>query len=194
MREKYTFKMIFLALAIILMLLPIFAALNSFLTKTLDAAGWYRPIQKHVVPWEAKLVSAAVYPLGIKTRVTAGPTRFAFYMIKDNSIMPVDLSWNCLGWQSMLLLIISLIAGLRGRFTNISRIECIVLGFFGTLLINVFRMSFIAAGIYYINEIFAMVIHDYLAAFLALIWLMVFWWFSYSFVLEERSVDEGVRN
>jgi len=143
MKQKFTFKIIFFALAIILMLLPIFAALNSFLTLALNSADWYQPIQKFVVPWEAKLVSAAVYPLGIKTRVTAGPTRFAFYMIKDDSIMPVDLAWNCLGWQSMLLLVVSLVAGLRGRFTNISRLECIILGLFGTLLINIFRMSFL---------------------------------------------------
>jgi exosortase/archaeosortase family protein len=186
MKQKFTFKMIFLAAAVTLMLLPIVAAVNSFLTQALNKAHWYQPIQEHVVPWEAKLVSAAVYPLGIKTRVITGPTRFAFYMIKDNSIMPVDLAWNCLGWQSMLLLVVSLVAGLRGRFTNISRIECITFGFFGTLLMNIFRMSFIAAGIYYINEFFAMVIHDYLAAFLTLIWLIFFWWFSYSFILEER--------
>jgi exosortase/archaeosortase family protein len=167
--------------------LPIFAALNSSLTQALNKANWYQPIQKHIVPWEAKLVSAAVYPLGIKTRVAVGTTSFAFYMIKDGSVMLVDLSWNCLGWQSMLLLIVSLIAGLRGRFTNISRLECTVLGFFGTLLMNIFRMSFIAAGIYYINEFFAMVIHDYVAAFLTLIWLIFFWWFSYSYVLEERK-------
>ena len=179
--------MIFLGLAVILLLLPIFAALNSFLTKTLDTASWYRPIQKYVVPWEAKLVSAAVYPFGIKTRINVGPSKFAFYMVKDTSVVPVDLAWNCLGWQSMLLLVVSLFAGLRGKFSNISRLECIVFGFFGTLLINIFRMSFIAAGIYYINEVFAMVIHDYIAAFLTILWLLFFWWFSYSFILESKS-------
>jgi exosortase/archaeosortase family protein len=185
--HKQTFKMIFLALAIILMLLPIVAALNSFLTESLNKANWYQPIQKYVVPWEAKLVSAAVYMLGIETRVAVGPARFAFYMVKEDSILPVDLAWNCLGWQSMLLLIISLVAGLRGRFTNISRLECIVLGLFGTLLMNIFRMSLIAAGIYYINEVFAMVVHDYLAAFLAVVWMLVFWWFSYSYILEAKD-------
>jgi len=186
-KQKFTFKIIFLGLAIILMFLPFFAALNSFLTQFLNKAGWYQPIQKHIVPWEARLVAAAIYPLGIKTRIMAGPSRFAFYMIKDESIIPVDLAWNCLGWQSMLLFIVSLAAGLRGRFTNISRLEAVVFGFFGTLLVNVLRMSFIAAGIYYINEVFAMVVHDYVAAFLTLIWLVFFWWFCYSFILEQKD-------
>jgi len=186
MKQKQTFKLILAATAIILITLPFLAALNSFLTEFLNRADWYRPIQKYIVPWEAKLVSAALYPLQIKTRVTVGPTQFAFYMIKNNSIMPVDLVWNCLGWQSMLLLIVSLVAGLRDNFTNISRLECVVLGFFGTLLMNIFRMSFIAAGIYYINEIFARIVHDYFAAFLTLIWLLFFWWFSYAYILEKK--------
>jgi hypothetical protein len=44
------------------------------------------------------------------------------------------------------------------------------------------------------NEIFAKVVRDYLVAFLTLIWLLFFWWFVYSFVLEERQsvVEEGV--
>jgi exosortase/archaeosortase family protein len=193
-KQKFTFKLIFAAVAIILVLLPFMAALSSLLTEVFNHASWYKPIQNYVVPFEAKLVSAALYPFGIKTRVTVGPTRFAFYMIKEKSIMPVDLSWNCLGWQSMLLFVVSLVAGLRGKFTMISRFECILLGFFGTLLMNIFRMSFIAAGIYYINEIFAMVVHDYVAALLTLIWLIFFWWFSYSFVLEEKSVGLTIRD
>jgi exosortase/archaeosortase family protein len=97
------------------------------------------------------------------------------------------LAWNCLGWQSLLLLIVSLVAGLRGNFTNISRLECIVFGFFGTLLINVLRMSLVATGIYYVNTFFALVVHDYLMALMAIAWLIFFWWFSYAFILEERG-------
>jgi exosortase/archaeosortase family protein len=187
MKQKPTFKLLLVGLSLILMVLPLMAAVSSFLTDFLNQANWYRPIQKYVVPWEAKLVAAALYPLGIKTRITVGPTRFAFYMIKKDRIMPVDLAWNCLGWQSLLLLVVSLVAGLRGKFTNISRLECITFGFFGTLLVNIFRMSLIAAGIYYINEIFALVVHDYVAALMAIVWLFFFWYFSYAFILEERG-------
>ena len=94
-----------------------------------------------------------------------------------------------MSWQSALLLIVSLFAGLRGAFSTLSRIKCVLFVLFGTLLVNIFRMSFIAAGIYYINEFFAMVIHDYVAAFLALVWLMFFWWFSYAYILEEKNTD-----
>ncbi|OGD94711.1 hypothetical protein A3A48_01335 [Candidatus Curtissbacteria bacterium RIFCSPLOWO2_01_FULL_37_9] len=94
------------------------------------------------------------------------------------------MAWNFLGWQSMLLLIISLFAGLEGKYSNVSRLEYIVFGLFGTLFVNVFRMNVITAWIYYINEVFAKIVHDYVAVILAIIWLIFFWWFSYRFVLE----------
>ena len=62
-----------------------------------------------------------------------------------------------------------------------------MLGFTGTLLVNIFRMSIIAIGIYYVNSLAAQIVQDYFAAFLTLIWLIFFWWFSYAYVLEEKA-------
>lgn len=188
MREKATFKTLFAGFSILMMLLPVFAALNSILTNWLNHSGWWRPIQNFIVPTQARMVAAAIFPFGIESRVTPGSLYSTFYMVKDGAAIPVYLSWNCLGWQSALLLLVSLFAGLRESFTNFSRIKCILLGLTGTLLMNIFRMSFIAIGIYYVNALAAQIVHDYLAAFLTLIWLFVFWWFAYSFVLEKKQV------
>jgi len=111
-------------------------------------------------------------------------------MIKNGAAIPVDLSWNCLGWQSGLLLLVSLVAGLRGAFTTVSRIKCVIFGLTGTLLMNILRMSIIALGIYYVNSLAAQIVHDYFAAFLTLIWLVVFWWFAYAYILESRNMGE----
>ena len=186
MREKQTFKTVLACFVIVMSLLPMFAALNSFFTEGLNRAGWYRPIQKFIVPWQARMVAVAISPFGIESRVTPDSTLSTFYMIKKGTSIPVDLSWNCLGWQSALLLVVSLIAGLKGNYTNLSRLKCVALGLFGTLLLNIFRMAIIAIGIYYVNSLAAQIIHDYFAAFLTLIWLITFWWFSYSYVLEEK--------
>ncbi len=197
MREKITFKILFVCLAIILMLLPLVAALNSTLTNFFANLGWYQVINQYIVPWEARLVAVAIRPLGISSVVTPDSQRSAFYMMtRQGTPMSVNLAWNCLGWQSMLLLVISIIFGLRGNFTKLSRLECLLLGFFGTLLVNVLRMAIVAAGIYYINQVFALVVHDYLVALMTIIWLIFFWWFSFSFVLEEkvdRRLTEHVR-
>lgn len=171
-----------------MMFLPLLAALNSFLTNFLSHAGWYAPIQKYVVPWEARLVAATIMPLGITTKITPDSPLSIMYMVKDGAALPVDLEWNCLGWQSILLLIVSLITGLRGKFTTVSRIKCVLFGLVGTILVNIFRMSFVAAGIYYVNSLFAMIVHDYLAAFVTLCWLIIFWWFSYKYILQEQAL------
>ena len=176
-----------------MILLPLFAALSSVLTEALSNAGWYRPIQKYVVPWEARLVAATIAPLGIEARVTSNP-KAAFYMVKQGMAMPVDLSWNCLGWQSALLLVISLVAGLRGNYSYFSRIQCVLFGFLGTLFVNVLRMALVAGGIYYVNSLFGMVVHDYFAAFVTILWLLGFWWFSYSYILQHRSAKGGQLN
>ena len=191
MKQKQTLKTIFAGFAIILALLPLFAALNSFLTEGLNRAGWYRPIQDFIVPWQARMVAVAISPFGIESRTTPGSIYSSFYMIKEGAAIPVYLSWNCLGWQSALLLFVSLFAGLRGAFSNLSRIKCILLGLSGTILLNIFRMSIIAIGIYYVNSLAAQIVHDYFAAFLTLIWLIFFWWFSYSFVLESKG-NQGI--
>jgi len=39
----------------------------------------------------------------------------------------------------------------------------------------------------YSRPLFAVVYHDYLAAVVTILWLLAFWWFSYSFVLEEKK-------
>lgn len=187
MKQKQTFKLLFIILALILMLLPLVAALQSILTNFFANLAWYQVTNQYIVPWEARLVAVAIKPLGISSVVTPNSPRTAFYMVTRQGIpMSVNLAWNCLGWQSMLILVISIIFGLRGNFTRLSRIECILLGLFGTLLVNVLRMAIVAAGIYYINQVFAMVIHDYLVALMTIVWLFFFWWFSYSFVLEEK--------
>ncbi|OGY16419.1 MAG: hypothetical protein A2785_01255 [Candidatus Chisholmbacteria bacterium RIFCSPHIGHO2_01_FULL_49_18] len=186
MNQQKPFRTVLAGFAVILALLPVVAAANSILTEGLNRAGWWRPIQTFIVPWQAGMVAVAISPFGIDSRLTPGSTLSAFYMIKNGASIPVDLSWNCLGWQGGLLLIVSLFAGLRGAFSTLSRIKCVLFGLLGTLLVNIFRMSLIAIGIYYVNSLAAQIVHDYFAAFLTLIWLIFFWWFSYAYVLEEN--------
>ena len=139
----------------------------------------YMWVQERIVPIEVKMVGVLVTPLGIN------------YLAHQNGMTVngtyAGMTWNCIGWQSLLLLIISLVVGLQGNFTKISRLECILIGILGTFSVNILRMVFITLSIYYVNTVFAFLIHDYFAALTTIIWLFIFWWFSYSFVLEERA-------
>jgi exosortase/archaeosortase family protein len=164
--------------------LPPLAAVNSILTATLDRAGWYRPIKKYIVPWQARMVAVVVKPLGIESRIVSDSSLASMYFVKDAQLLPVDLAWNCIGWQSLLLFGLSLVAGMGGSFSWFSRTKCVVFGLAGTILMNVMRMSFLAVGIYYGNSFIVSIVHDYFAALMTLLWLIVFWWFSYTFILD----------
>ena len=187
MYQKQTFRLLFAALAIILVLLPFITTFNTVLTKIINSVGVYRVLQEKLVPWESSLIVVIVRGLGIDAFLLPRGGRGDFVVQKGNTFIPVDLQWNCLGWQSLVLLIISLVTGLQGSFTLLSRIECVLIGLLGTFLSNTLRMVFITVGVYYVNTVFALLIHDYFAALTSIIWLFFFWWFSYAFVLEERK-------
>ena len=185
--QKNTFKLLFAALAVILMLLPFVTTFNTALTELINRVGFYNLIQERIVPWESRFVVVLIRLLRVPGFLAGPADRADFYIIKGDENLAVNLLWNCLGWQSGVLLIISFVAGLQGNFSRLSRLECIAIGLLGTFLMNIFRMVFITVGIYHINSVFAMLIHDYFAALTTILWLFFFWWFSYSFVLEKRE-------
>jgi exosortase/archaeosortase family protein len=192
LNQKRTFKLLFAALAVMLALLPFVTTFNTMLTEFINSIGLYQRLQERLVPWEASMVVTIVRLLGINAFLLPKEEIGAFVIDRGGELIPADLQWNCLGWQSLVLLVLSFIAGFQGNFTRLSIIECVLIGLLGTFLLNILRMVFITIGIYYVNTAFALLIHDYFAAFTTIIWLFFFWWFSYAFVLEEKvAVQEG---
>jgi len=187
MEQKRIFNFLLAALAIMLVLLPFVTTLNSVLTELINKISFYRTIQRVVVPFESRLVIVITRRLGVPAFLAPAGKRASFYLLKGTQYFPVQLQWNCLGWQSLLLLFLSLAVGLQGNFTKISKLECTLIGLLGTFLINIFRIAFITIGIYYVNTIFAFLIHDYFAAIVTIVWLIFFWWFAYTFVLEKKT-------
>jgi exosortase/archaeosortase family protein len=184
MKQKRVFKIALAALAVMLMVLPFVVSINDLLTRTVEKFGWYLWIQERVVPWEVRLVGVMVRPLGID--FIAYPEGFT-----ANGIY-ARLSWNCIGWQSLLLFLITIPVGFKGgSYTFFSKLEAFLIGLLGTFLINLARIAFTVVLLVVSQPLFAVVFHDYLAAVMTIIWLVFFWWFSYSFVLEEKSLIES---
>jgi len=179
---KKTFLFIFLLLAIILLILPPLTTLSEFLANIFYQFGWYRVIANFVVPQETRIIAGFLQLLGYQ--VQAAPKTISIF--RDGAWETVGISWNCIGWQSLILFIITLFVGLQGNFTKATKIECIIIGLLGTFLVNLFRIAGITWLIFNFNVIPAMVLHDYLSTFLIIIWLFVFWWFSYAFVLRQK--------
>ena len=178
-KQKRVFKIALAALAIMLVILPFVVSINDILTRLVESAGWYMWVQQKIIPWEIRLVGVMVKPLGIE--FIARPEGFT-----ANGIY-ARLSWNCIGWQSLFLFLITLPIGFRGgEFTFFSKIEAFLIGILGTFLINLLRIVFTTILLVVSRPLFAMVFHDYLAAIMTIVFLVVFWWFSYAFVLEEK--------
>ena len=186
MGEKKTFKTLFILLAITLAVLPFVTTFNSFLTALVESSRLYRLVQETILPWEVRMVGVVLQFL--KIGVGAGVD--TLYLTQGSKRVAVYVAWNCIGWQSLLLFLVSLVVGLQGDFTRFSKINVAAIGFLGIILLNIFRMVVVAVGIFYINDVFALVLHDYFAALLTIIWLIFFWWFSYSYILEEKRRGE----
>lgn len=179
MKQKQTFKTIFLFLALLLSILPVLLTFNDVLTRLVDRFTLYVWLQEKLVPIESYLLGTIIRLFGVKYR----PFRDGMLV---NSI-PLKMTWNCLGWQSMVLFGASLIVGLRdSSYSLFSKIEVIILGLFGIFWINIFRIAFTILLAVFAGPIFRIVFHDYLAAITTVLFLIFFWWFSYSFVLEEK--------
>ncbi len=175
--RKNTFLTIFILAAIILSVLPFVTTFNELLTRIAENTRFYQLIETYLVPWEVKLIGVLFLPFNFRFVAIPGGM-----MINDTY---VRLSWNCLGWQGFLLFAITLWGGLQGNYSKLSKVEAIVIGILGTFLINLARIAFTSLLAVRRSQLFALLFHDYFAAFVFIIWLIIYWTFVYQFVLKE---------
>lgn len=183
-KEKLTFKNIFLILAILLIILPFLTTFSEQLTGLIQKTPLYLFIQYHIVPYEVRIVALILNLLQI-------PTGFSGDQLSVAG-QPLTVTWNCLGWQSVLFLSASLFTGLQGQFKLSSKVEAAAIGILGTFWMNILRIVFVSILGGYLPSVFAVVFHDYFATLITALWLFFFWWFSYAFVLQtkELTVDD----
>ena len=108
-------------------------------------------------------------------------------VIKDGVNQYTYIAWNCIGWQSLVILFVSLKGGLVSGFTKSSRLEALTFALVGTFLMNLARISAILIILYYFGKQPAAFFHNYVSIVITISWLFFFWWFSYTFVLEEKA-------
>ncbi len=182
MRQKHAYTSLFTVFALTMMVLPFIVSFNEALTKLAEKFILYVWVQKLIVPLETRLVGVLVMPFNVT------------YKAYNNGMvvngLPMYMTWNCLGWQSLLLLTVSLTAGLRGPYSFWSKVETALLGILGIFWVNMTRITFTVLLAAFAPPVFRIVFHDYLAAFTSLIFLIAFWWFAYSFVLQTNGNDK----
>lgn len=182
MKQKQTFLYIFLILVVVLMVLPFMTTFNDILTRLVMKLDAYKLIQDYVIPWEVRMVGVILYPFGFQPAVVG-----EYLSIGKAQPFLIEIAWNCIGWQSLLFFILTGWVGFQGdRYTNWSKLKAWVIGFLGTFLVNLLRITVVVLLAYYFGQNVAIIFHDYGSTLAVIGWLFFFWWLVYSFVLEEK--------
>jgi exosortase/archaeosortase family protein len=179
-QERDALNMTLIALACaLLMVLPLVTTFDDFLTNWALQLGADNPLQA-IVPTEARMVVALLAAAGIKA-VASG----SHIVVWDRAgiMHSLLISWNCIGWQSLILLGVSFASGLRGRHPLEARAQVLIIGVAGTMLLNLVRVAAVAALAATWGQTPAILFHDYGGTVLVVGWLFTFWIFVQRWIL-----------
>ena len=181
--SRETFITIFLILVLILSLLPFMATFNDILTRIVINLKGYWFIRDIIVPFEVKMVGGILTLFGMQVTVTK-----EYVVLGNTQPFIAEIIWNCIGWQSLLFFILTSWVGLQGdKYTNASKVKTLIIGLLGTFLVNILRIVVVILVAYNVGNLTAAIVHEYGSLLVSIVWLFFFWWFVYSFVLEEKS-------
>jgi exosortase/archaeosortase family protein len=173
-------------LCALLMLLPLVTTFDDLLTTWAMQLGANNPLQA-IVPVEARMVVGVLALAGIHAAASG-----SHLVVWDGTgaMHTLFISWNCIGWQSLVLLGVSFISGLRGRHSLEARAQIIVIGVAGTMLLNLLRVAAVAAIAATVGVTPAVLFHDYGGTLLIIGFLFGFWIFVQRWILGEAPSGE----
>lgn len=185
-RGRDTYQLILLLSAVTLLLLPFVTTFNEFMTAMVMRMHLDGVLREWIVPVEARMVAALLSPLGVDVSVSST----SIYVGGGDFPLPVFISWNCVGWQSLILFALTIKTGLEGRYTLASQLRALTLGFLGVIWINLLRIAGIALMAYHFGRLPAVLAHDYGGTLMTIVWLALFWYFAINYVLEPKDDEE----
>ena len=171
--------------SIALLILPFFSTFGELLTKAAMAAGFDAWLGQWIAPVEGKLVHGALALIGIASAYDGS----LLYVGTGSGSLALYISWNCVGWQTVLFLLVSMATGLQGEYTRRSRLEVLALGVLGIAMLNILRITVVAVVAYAFGQLPAVIVHDYGSVIATVAFLMAFWAFAYNVVLERIGGD-----
>jgi exosortase/archaeosortase family protein len=185
-RGRDTYQLILLLSAVTLLLLPFITTFNEFMTAMVMTMHLDGVLREWIVPAEARMVAVLLSPLGVDVSVSST----SIYIGGGDFPLPVFISWNCVGWQSLILFALTVKTGLEGRYTRASQLRALSLGLLGIVWINLLRIAGIALMAYYFGRLPAVLAHDYGGTVMTIVWLALFWYFAINYVLEPKDDEE----
>jgi len=164
----------------LLMVLPLVTTFDELLTTWAMQLGANSPLQA-VVPAESRMVVSLLSLVGIHAAASG-----SHLVVWDasGSMHTLFISWNCIGWQSLILFGVSLLSGLRGTQSLESRVQVVCIGIAGTMLLNLIRVAAVAAIAATAGVTPAVLFHDYGGTILFVGYLFAFWAFAQRWILE----------
>jgi exosortase/archaeosortase family protein len=170
----------------LLMVLPLVTTFDDFLTGWALQLGANNPLQG-IVPVEARMVVGLLTALGIQSAAAGGDI-----VVWDRAgyMHLLLISWNCIGWQSLVLLGVSFSTGLRGRQSPAARVQVVLIGVAGTMLLNLLRVAAVAALAATWGQTAAILFHDYGGTLLVIGWLFAFWAFANRWILAAAPSED----
>lgn len=177
--------LLLVTLVIGLSVLPLASAFNDTLTRFVISIKGYRIISEYIVPLEVKWVVVLLRSLGIPAQAAG---EYVFLPGSQRGQL-VEIIWNCIGWQSLVVFLLTAAVMLRQRFTLFSKLKTLVVGIVGTVLVNLVRITLVILLWRMVSPTVGRVFHDYGALLTNTAWLIFFWRFSDTFVLESNEVN-----
>ncbi len=187
MVEKRKIINILLIASLILALLPFYVSFQDLLTNIVMKVNLYKALQNTIVPYEMKVVGGIINLL--RFPISAGSSYFS-WNIANGKKEAVYLAWNCIGWQTMILFLVTLVTGFSKRHLLSSKIEAILIGALGTYIINIVRITVVILIYFWFGRGFGIIFHDYFSSLITIFWLIGYWLFVYKHTLIEKSVEE----
>ena len=185
-RERDNVNLTLIALTCaLLMVLPLVTTFDDLLTTWAMGLGANNPLQA-IVPVESRMVVGMLGLVGVHAAASG-----SHLVVWDGSgsMHTLFISWNCIGWQSLILFGVSLLSGLRGGHGLEMRVQVILIGVAGTMLLNLVRVALVALVAATVGVGPAIFFHDYGGTILFVGFLFAFWAFAQRWILAPVSPE-----
>ena len=171
--------------AVAMVILPFVTTFDDVLTAVGMRLGIAAPLQL-IVPAEVRITVAALGFVGV--HAAAAGDQLVVWNARG-AAQTLFISWNCVGWQSLILLGLSLGVGLRGEMSWASRLQVMAFGVAGTILVNIARIAAVCLLAAWAGYLPAVLFHDYGGTLLLIAWLFTFWAIAFRWLLDQPQLE-----
>lgn len=173
--------------ALSLSLLPMVETLNDMAALLAMRLGFEKMLMGFT-PIAARYIAAILqYIFKIPVSINGS----SIYLEVASLPYEVDLDWNCLGWQGLVLTVIALLIALQGDYTTMSKVKGLFLGLEVFVAANTARILIPCLLLIYIDYNAALFFHNYLATSFILSLTALYWHLCTSYILKPEGDIEG---